>query len=680
MLLVTGPARPTSVQLVGRAPGLAALRGGLYAKAAALRALAAFGLSAGLICGGSGLLGGCSSCEPEAEAPNWDPTEDLAIQVLPEARDPLGPPGATSVKMDLAATTLPAEVPLLVQAKSFEAFATLWHQIESHRAAGGSARPDPAAATKGLAQLLGMDDVAWMDTEGPAWLFFVGPPDNGLGETLVVSVGDQKKLRARLQPVLAEATPPPTSPSTTDPASAADPATVAPVVAPPVPTDFLYKGEGGDVRVAIVGGLAVIARTELAISVARTWIAQGLRSWRPPLAVAVTVDLDLIKKRFPSDVAMARDQLAAGETGPIKKGWLPLVDASSLVWGVDNLRQAVIATEYRDGAIHLEIRGEARKASPLHLAMAVLKGHRAADLSQLPTATWAAASHSWDAKGVGTLVAKAASTLNEAYSELLDLTPEEGAASAPLWDELLRLLTGRGLHFVYREGTFPVSTSLLLESEDAARSRILYDRLLDTLYLRILPRIQDGELLGDNSIIPNGDFPTMGSLLEKLNESLADTGLRIGMTRNRGVTSVDALTVHIDWSKYGADEPNADAMREVIGDEVGVAIAFRDKLIGAAFGVDAGERALYLASGQPVYEGMTADSDLPATAPGTALTAVLRVSEMAQAMEALSHFETTTTYPQIEGRGMLEAQAGTDGKVFRFRLAVPANVLPLFRE
>jgi hypothetical protein len=221
----------------------------------------------------------------------------------------------------------------------------------------------------------------------------------------------------------------------------------------------------------------------------------------------------------------------------------------------------------------------------------------------LPNGTWAAASFSSDITGEAFQDEREATSraINTLYGDLLDLTPAEREASAPLWARFADLVTGGAYAFAFEQGEVPACGAIVMRVADAHRARFLTKRLLETFLLRIVPRIQDEEITLADMPFPDGDFRTVEDLFKALNEVYGQVGMTFyesSLVEASEDIAVEALGIRFDSTqRKEAAKAGRSSLADIIGSKLELAVAYRGNLMALVLSPAASTQAALLVSG-----------------------------------------------------------------------------------
>jgi hypothetical protein len=530
----------------------------------------------------SALLAACGSCgapNEAAPAPLAEVTPE-ALPALPEASDPFSnqPSGGPLVS---SSASLPALTPLMLRMASPDRADELIAAYEGARATVGASDAGWRANSL-LAKILKFDPDEWVARDKPATLLFVDPTKYMLGEVLILGLRDTDAF-LRVVPK-----------GTFD----AD-------ESPPEGHTAVYRTPTGNMYVDFVGPNVVFTTHNDVFALVKSFIATELPTWETPHDVDIWVDVANMRTAFAKEIALTRDDpRPKGERG----SGVPLMSKPVLLAMVDGLDRVSGHLVLVDDHFKVQVAARQRDKPTGSLAGAAdwvnaLAQRTSTPIAGLPNGTWAAGSLSADLTGQAFLPDREAisAVVNTLYGELLDLTPAEREASAPLWRHFADLVTGGAYAFAFEQGEVPACAGVVVRVKDGHRARFLTKRLLETFLLRIVPRIQDEEISLAEMPFPDGDFRTVTELFEALNEVYGQLGIEFyesGLVEANADIAVDAIGIRFDRARHEeAAKASKESLGDILGSKLEVAVAYRGNLLALVVSPTASSQAALLASG-----------------------------------------------------------------------------------
>ncbi|MGB0589489.1 MAG: hypothetical protein ACPGU1_07410 [Myxococcota bacterium] len=603
----------------------------------------------------SAWLASCGSCG----APGVPPVAPLAqaepesLPALPNASDPFakqvkGPALAT------AAIPLPDKTPLLLRMASPDRVDELIAAYEAVRASvGGKATGWKANSL--LAKVLQFDPATWVARDKPATLLVVDPTRYLLGEVLVLGLRDTAALMAAL------------------PKGTFDADEV-----PPKGHTAVYRSKTGNIYVDFVGPNVVFTKHNDVFALVKAFIEEDLAAWKAPHDVDVVIDVTNMRTAFAEEIALTRqDPTPKGKRG----SGVPLLSKAALLGMVDSLDGISAQVVYQDGHFTIQTSATPRTDATGSWAWAVqwvkaLAQRTTVPVAGLPNGTWAAASVSADVTG-GAFQderAKTSAAINTLYGDLLDLTPAEREASAPLWGRFADLVTGGAYAFAFEQGEVPACGAVVMRVEDAHRARFLTKRLLETFLLRIVPRIQDEEISLADMPFPDGDFRTVADLFKALNEVYGQVGMAFyesSLVEASEDIAVEALGIRFDSAqREEAAKAGRSSLADIIGSKLELAVAYRGNLMALVLSPAASTQAALLVSGS-FGEGT---GPFRAPRPGEAALAAVALDRLVVSVPQLWPNATNVLPPEAL-RGDASLGLTSSGDVIQATLSLPARSL-----
>ena len=415
-------------------------------------------------------------------------------------------------------------------------------------------------------------------------------------------------------------------------------------------------------------------------ALAKAFISGPLASWEADHDLNVIVDVDQIRSAFDKEIALTRDDPSPrGRRG----SGVPFLSKQALLTLADGFKGLSLDVDVEKG--HFKIATKATQLETPKGASAWLKdwlsalsGRTSVPLSGLPTGTWAAAgfSSALSSDVFNPTRASVSTEVNTLYGDLLDLTPAEREASAPLWERLVELVSGNAFAFAFEQGEVPACGALVVEMSDAHRGRFLIKRLLETFLLRIVPRIQDEEIPIADMPFPDGDFRSVSDLFKAINEVYQQVGITFyesALVEAGDDIAVEALGIRFDTAKRAeAAKAGKTTLGDIIGSQLEIALAYRGNLAALVLSPNASTQAALLVSGS-FGKGKSPFSGF---SPGKVAVAAFALDRLVVAVPNLWPKATTMTAAEsLKGDTSiaLEASANT----LAMSLSLPINSVAL---
>ncbi len=576
------------------------------------------------------LVTGCGKDEPAPQQPAPQQPTPGAPAGDAQAGQP-GQPGqapqpgtqpgaATGAPQVVGAPTSPESVVLVAGMPSLDGALGDFQRIGNAIAPGQLPPNLSSMAVENIKQQLGVTDIAWLDRAAPIKMVVVNPKQYANGALLVLPAADRDKVLASL-------------PAAAQRDQGGHAAT--------------YEHRFSTWYVDFVEGAAVFSQHADVFAQVKDYVGGGLRTWTPGTPIAVQVNMENVNRLFGAEIddfermlkqtysQMQQDEDVPGANLAMQQ------NVEAIFAFLDQTRQLDFSVAAPADALQVGMGVSAKQGTALAQFITESAASEPTLTSLAPATSWLGFAGNMDTRKVEALKTLQQSSV-ATYAQLLKMTPEEQQQLRGLLEQAWEVSTGDSVFSIYTDGRFPLAMVSAARVTDSAKAKQTYDQLFALLFKKGWALLK-AEMEKEGVQLPaTVQVNTFSDLAKLATEMGTQYGLSMQVVEQKeGDATVEAVKINIDWDKtpLRQEDPETYAiMKDVVGNNIELAMAFQGQMTSMALGPNAIRQAA-AAVGTP-----------PATGGEATLTQAARGNLFAMALRIGAALEAFSFVPELQAQ------------------------------
>ena len=521
------------------------------------------------------------------------------------------------------------------------------------RIAPGALPPDAVSMVlEHLKRDLGFTDISWVSQDKPVRIVLAADPTFGdKSDLLVLPISDQSRLEASLKP------------GSRDGAG-----------------DHLAAYEHALAKrfLDVAKGHLVISQHPDIFAAVKGDLNKDILAWSPSSSLSIHLDMKRLNARYKDAIQGAKAMLQGALQGQ-GAGAKPDPQIAHLLAVVEGASHLDVTLGESDGMLHLKLGGEAVEGT-LPSALIGATGGKTCGLSGLGRAdSWLGICDNLDLREVKELK-KMSDLQGKNIIEALSLPPDAVAGLTAILDQLTALSTGDSLVSAYADGSFPLAVDAVSSVSDAAAYHKASMGVLDLLIPHIWTALSES-MKEQGKPLPPAKINTVDELVQMAAPFAAAYGLKLKVNHeSRDGAKLESLVVDLDWkllkeqaAKEPGDAQKLDLLRQVIGDKLSVAAAYKGTTASFSFGPNGVDNALSLASGA---KGDGAHKALAEMGSTSSVAAVVSLGKLLDSLRSNPAIAPNLPPAQMLPTGKdLTFRSASDGTYVSAELSLPIDLV-----
>ncbi|MEC9073034.1 MAG: hypothetical protein VX938_11660, partial [Myxococcota bacterium] len=258
--------------------------------------------------------------------------------------------------------------------------------------------------------------------------------------------------------------------------------------------------------------------------------------------------------------------------------------------------------------------------------------------------------------------------------------PEAAAGLSASLEKLAAMTTGDSMLAAYTDGSFPIALDVVSGVTDAAAYHKMQMGVIDLLIPHVWTAFSES-MKEQGKALPPAKISNVDELVQMAAPFAAAYGLKLKVSHeDRDGAKLESLALDLDWKllkQQAAREPGdgekLDLMRQLVGDKISVAAAYKGKLAAISFGPNGKDNALSLVSGGG---GSAKGSSFKEIGSTSSFVTVVALGTLLDSLRANPALAANVPPPQIfPADKELTVRSASDGTYLIAELALPLDLV-----